>query len=221
MKRSTLSVILAAALCVSATPAAAGPIEDRITKANQYIQQKDYKKAIKQYESVLEIEPDHAKTNLLLGLVYATTGDLDTAEKYTQKSIAKESSYSAYNNLAMIYANQGKMDLSIKAYEQALSMNPDAFRSWHQLGLVHQANLDFKKAIDCFVRALELNPSYTDSRLGLGSSYYWHGDMAKALEEVEKLKAANETVKADALAKWIEVKELKKSDSAKPAQPAS
>src|ERR1700704_2861403 len=97
----------------------AGELEDHITKGSQFVQAKDYKKAAKEYEAAVAINPKNSKANLLLGLTYANTGDLDKAIQYSEASVRSEASYSGYYNLGLIYADKADFEKSVQAYQEA------------------------------------------------------------------------------------------------------
>ena len=189
----------------------AGDFENAITRANKFVNAKNYEGAIKEYKKAIALKPNDPKANLLLGLTYANTGENSEALKYTQASIKTEPSFAGYHNLGLIHANAGNYEKSVDAYKKALEISPEAYRAWYQLGLVYATDLKFAEAIDCYEKVLKYNPMFTDALLGLGSAYYWSGDTTHALEQVARLREAKDKEKADALEAWIHNTESKKS----------
>ena len=192
--------------------------EESILRGNEFVQQKEYKKAIKEYENALKMNPKSAKAHLLAGLTYANAGDLDKAIQFSQYALTIEPSFAAYNNLGLIYANKGELEKSVEMYEKALKLNPTSYRAWYQLGLVYAGKADFKKAIEAYSKTIETNPQYTLGYLGLGAAYYWSGERAKALEQVDKLKSLKKDDLAGQLSHWIEAKDSKKETN--PVKPS-
>jgi tetratricopeptide (TPR) repeat protein len=201
-------------LGLSSAPGAwAGPVEDAIAKGNAHAEKREYEKAIEEYQKALAASPQNPKVNLLLGLAYASAGDLDRAVQYTQASASGEPSFSAYHHLGLIYANRREPQKAIDAYRKALEMSPLSFRAWYQLGLVYASDLKFKEAIEAYEKVVEINPRFTDAYLGLGSAHYWAGDKSAALAQVAKLRELRVPDKAKALEDWITNKDEKKASA--------
>lgn len=209
--------------CVSRV-AFGGQAEDAILKGNEFVHNKDYDSAIKEYEKAAKADPKNAKAHLLLGLSFANKGDLDKALKFTQYAIMLEKSYAAFNNLGLIYANKGDYQNAIDAYESALKLNATSANAWYQLGRLYASTGNFKDGIAAYKKAIELNPKFDNAVLGLGGAYYWSGDKASALGQADQLRFLKSTDKADQLEAWIKNKEEKKKEvnSKTPsAQPAA
>jgi tetratricopeptide (TPR) repeat protein len=205
----------AALLVALASPASADPADEHVLKGNKAVQKKDLKKAVLEYEEALKISPSHAKANLLLGMTYANTGDFEKAEKYVKSSLKLQPSYDGFHTLGLIYSNKGDFLKAVEAYQNAVQMNPQAYRAWYHMAQVHSANGNFKSAVDAYKKSIELNPQFWDGYQGLGTAYYWSGEKLQALEQVNQLKMVKAKEKAQQLEKWIEAKEKQKLDKAK------
>lgn len=193
----------------------AGEAQDAILRGNNYVQNREYENAVKEYKEALRVDPQNQKASLLLGLTYANTGDLDEAIKYTQKAVEGEPSYTGFHNLGLIYANKRDYDKAVDAYKEALKLNDTSFRAWYQLGLVYASDLKFKEAVQAYHRAIEVHPRFTDAYLGLGSAYYWSGNKEEALNQVKILEDLKAMDKSQALENWIKNKEAKKEEAKK------
>ncbi len=211
------SLFFLLSLLMSVASADASEIEDHIMSGNKFVQDKKYQEAVREYETAVKIDPKNATANLLLGLALANTQDLDRAAQYSTISVQLSPTYAGYYNLGLIYANQGKFDLAVEAYEKAVQLNDKSYQAWHQLGLVYSAALKFDKAIVAYNKVIELNPKFPAAYQGLGSSYFWSGDTPTAYAQVEKLKELKLVGKAEELERWIQDKELKKKKSAEKA----
>src|SRR3989338_6261931 len=208
MKR--LVVALFSLVAVSST-SFADEADRHIAKGNEFVQKKDYSKALVEYEKAVKKNPSHAKANLLLGLTCANTGNLQKAIEYTNASIKIEPSFTGYNNLGLIYANNSDFAKAAAMYEKALEKNPAAFRTWYQLGLTQAAAGNFLKAVEAYQKAIGVNPQFAEAYVGLGSAHYWSGNRETALQQVTALRAIGKPEKAAMLDTWIQNKEKKKS----------
>ena len=216
----TRSFILLSLLAFTGT-AGAGEIEDHLLSGSKFAGEKNYKEAAREYENAVRIDPQNPDANLLLGLTLANTGDLDNAVRYSLASVQLKPSYSGYYNLGLIYANQGKYDLAVDAYEHAVVLNGKSYQAWHQLGLVYSTSLKFDKAVEAYNKVVELNPNFASAYQGLGSAYFWSGNTEAAYAQVAKLKELKLGGKAEELERWIKDKEAKKKKSTDKAAKAA
>ena len=216
----TVSVLLAAS--ASFTDAAEDPeklAQDHMLSGSQFVKDKKFKEAAREFQTAISLAPDNAEANRLLGLSLAQTGELDKAAEYSVKAAQLKPNYGTYYLLGLIYSNQAKYDKSAEAYGQALALSPKSYEAWHQLGKVHATTLNFDKAVEAYGKAATLNPKFPDAYQGLGSAYYWLGDLTKALQQVDQLNKLGFAEKADELERWLKDKETKKKKSAKKAPP--
>jgi tetratricopeptide (TPR) repeat protein len=89
---------------------------------------KDYSKAIKDYEKVLELNPGDIMALSNLAHIYeGQLQDYVKAEEFYQKSIqASPSNYQLYIDLALMYENKmQKPTLAVTTYLEGLKNNPD------------------------------------------------------------------------------------------------
>lgn len=82
-------------------------------------------KSITHFAAALRIKPDDPRTIHNWGLALLAQGNLDEAIVYFNKVLRTEDWPDAYCNLALIYTQQGKYDLAIQNYNQALKIDPD------------------------------------------------------------------------------------------------
>ena len=214
------SFVLLSLLAFAGT-AGASEVEDHLLSGSKFAREKNYKEAAREYENAVRIDPQNPDANLLLGLTLANTGDLDNAVRYSLASVQLKPSYSGYYNLGLIYANQGKYDPAIEAYQQAVALNDKSYQAWHQLGLVYSTSLKFDKAIEAYNKVIEINPNFASAYQGLGSAYFWSGNIEAAYAQVAKLKELKLGGKAEELERWLKDKEAKKKKSTEKAAKAA
>jgi tetratricopeptide (TPR) repeat protein len=213
MKR--FAALLIGVSLTSGAWAAAADVKDYLLSGSKFVQDKKIDEAIREFENAISADPNNAEAHLLLGLALANKKDFDRAIDHTLRSVAISPSYSAYNNLGLLYANKGQFQNGIDAYENALKINPKSYVAWHQLGKIASSNADFTKAIEAFGKATELNSKFPEAYQGLGSAYYMNGDMTSALQQVGRLEKMQFKDKATELESWIKDKEIKKAKALK------
>ena len=112
--------------------------------------------AIREFEKVLEKKPGFAPALLGLGQAYFQMKNYEISLQYCQRALASDSSlWKAYNFIAMAYDYQQKPDLAIKAYSQAIFLNPREGSLYNNLGVSYMLAADYEKAARAFLKALE------------------------------------------------------------------
>ena len=216
----TLSFSFALSLFVIAGTAGAADSQDHLMSGGKFAQEKKYQEAAREFETAVQQDPKNAEANLLLGLTLANTGDLEGAVKYSLAAVQLKPSYSGYNNLGLIYANQGKFDKAVEAFKSAADINPSSYQAWYRLGQVYAQSLAFDKAREAYAKAIAINPNFAPAYQGLGSASFWSGDTEGATAQVAKLKELKLAGKAEELDLWIKDKEAKKKKSSEKAAKA-
>lgn len=79
----------------------------------------------------------------------------------------------------------GEFENSIKVYEEILETKDDA-DTWNNLGTLYVNNDNSTKAIECFNKALELNPNHYVALNNLGVTYVQEGEFKEAIPNFQK-----------------------------------
>ena len=100
-----------------------------------------------------------AATQLNQGAVLIDEKKLDQAENLFFRIIGKYPSFAeAHNKLATIFYLRGNYAKSVEECQTTLRMNPVHFGAWNGLGLCFFNLGQYPKAIQCFNKALEIQP---------------------------------------------------------------
>ena len=149
------------------------------------------KLAIEQYEEILQLEPDSVENHLLLGRLYRLNNDLLKAENEFKTAVKLDpSSEDAATTLALLYTEEND---STRA-AQVLSSVPDASRSaklYSVLGYTYEQQKQYKKAIDAYRKAVELDRDNLDAVRGLAQNLMNDGQTDAALEQYKVIAEAN------------------------------
>jgi len=147
--------------------------------------------AIEQYQEILKIEPDNADDHLLLGRLYMTNHDLQKAENEFKTAVKLEpDSEEAVTMLAYLYTEENDTTRAV----QTLSSVPDAARSaklYSALGYAYEQEKDYKKAIDAYRKAVEMDHDNLDAVRGLAQNLLNDGQTDAALEQFKIIEDAN------------------------------
>jgi uncharacterized protein (TIGR02466 family) len=122
------------------------------------------------YHRILDIDPDHADSLNLSGVICHQTGDQETAIELIEKAIRVAGPNAGYYiNLGEAYRAFGRNQSAIEAFEHALELEPDDARVHNNLGIALQDQQRFDEAISAYRRAMVLAPGDVEVLLNLGS----------------------------------------------------
>lgn len=116
---------------------------------------------------------------------------LSSAETAFAAAIAlRPTDSSAHYQLSLTYDRQGRLSDAITKMESVRKYNPTDVGVAFQLGMLYlrrDAKGDLALAQNEFERAVELTPSYSNARWFLATIYEKQGNVAGAIEQVEKV----------------------------------
>ncbi|HET9285106.1 MAG TPA: tetratricopeptide repeat protein [Candidatus Angelobacter sp.] len=153
--------------------------------------------AIEQYEALVRIDPKDPDNHLVLGRLYAldaqTKGskDLSKAEKELKTAIQLDpNSEEAVTYLAFIYNDAGETQ---KAAELLSSVPQDQRTSkiYTALGGTYEQQKEYKKAIDAFRQALNIDKENVDAMRGLAQNLANDNQTEAALAEYKAVQEAD------------------------------
>jgi superkiller protein 3 len=125
--------------------------------------------AIKNFHSVLEVDPDSAQGHMYLGVALATTRDTERGTAELNKAIELDPSNArAHHNLGTVLLQAGQVDAAYREFEKALGLDPYFPETHNNLGLILSKNKQMEKAVERFRTASELNPQYVEALFNLG-----------------------------------------------------
>ena len=76
---------------------------------------------------------------------------------------------------------------AIQAYQRSISLNPNYWVTYQNLGLVYKKTKQYKKAEESFQNALKLAPGNLDIHLNLGNVYNFLEDWGKAIAHLNRV----------------------------------
>jgi Flp pilus assembly protein TadD len=103
----------------------------------------------------------------------------EAVEEFKQAIKKNATSAQAHRDLANAYKNLGRVDKAIRAYQDALRIQP-SFETYNELGMAYDSKGKVVEAIKMYMKALRLKPESIDIRNNLGMAYYNVGSYAEA-----------------------------------------
>jgi Flp pilus assembly protein TadD len=146
-------------VCVAAAAAASPALEE----AQALIGQGQFERALERLDRQVKSAPQDAEARFTRGLVLVRLNRHDDAARvFTELTRDFPQLPEPYNNLAVIYAQQGDYDKAREALEAALAMHPSYAVAHENLGDIHAA-----LSAAAYNRALTLDPANTALRAKL------------------------------------------------------
>ena len=141
---------------------------------------------IQQWRRVSELLPHDFLPWFQLGSIQSKLGNYTESETYLRKALAlRPGLVEGWNELGQCLGAQQKWQPALEAFEHASKLRPEepvfwAFRAKVLVGLGRNPD-----AIDCYRKAVELNPNYAEAHAALGDQYSIAGKTAEAIAEYE------------------------------------
>ena len=157
---SRLAALLASVLLLCASPVAHA---DEIGDANMLFKQGQHSQALEKVNNYLANKPKDAQARFLKGLILTEDGKTADAIKiFSALTDDYPDLPEPYNNLAVLYASQGKYDKAKQLLEKAISTHPSYATAHENLGDIYA-----KMASQAYDRALQLDHSNTATQTKL------------------------------------------------------
>jgi len=137
--------------------------------------------AIKFFEKIIKIEPNHFQTNFFLGSLYAQNVNFKQAIKFLSKAQSLNHKIpDVHNNLGRIYLRLGQFDKATISFNKAIEINPNYAAAFCNLGLVNNKLGKIEEAINCYKKSIEINSKDGVSYFNLGNLYRENNDIINA-----------------------------------------
>ncbi len=144
--------------------------------------------------NLLQLEPDNALANYLLGSSLLARGALVQAEDFLRRSIENRATAMACNDLAENLRMQKKLEEAESFARQARRLDPHLIPAMDTLACVLHDLGRFEEAVQSAAEAIAAQPLNTAYQLTLLRAQLKTGDRQGAAESLEKLRALNAVI---------------------------
>lgn len=122
-------------------------------------QQGHFNEAEAGYKSYLEQQPHHKRATFLLSALYCQSRRPDLALPLVNMLLAEDpKNVDALKILATIYQLKNDFEKARETYENVLDLDANQESAWINLGNILRNQKKYINALDCFLKANELNP---------------------------------------------------------------
>ncbi len=142
------------------------------------------KRAIAQYEQVLDILPESEKAMSALAASLSASGDFESAKIYLKKILAiNPDSINTHVNLGGIYLAQKNFALAKKQYDQAIKLSTNDPQLYLQRAIAENRMNQTKNALQDLNLAIELDPDFTQAYFQRGICLVKLGKIEESLRD--------------------------------------
>src|SRR5476649_200378 len=166
-----------------------------IESASKLISKGQFEKAVKEYQRILEVDPDDVRILQKLAELY-------------QKMNRKAEAADCFEKVAKTYAAQGfylkavalykqvlkvidRVEVNVRLAElyQQLGLVGDATKEWQTVAAYYEKLGDTKASLDTLKNLVDLDPDNVAARIRLGEQYARQDDLVEAVTELRRAAA--------------------------------
>jgi tetratricopeptide (TPR) repeat protein len=151
--------------------------------------------ALRLYQRVVKLKPDHAPTYLNAGVAFYDKGDIENARKACRKALKLDPSMAAaHYNYGMICKMEGRLEEAERCFRKAIQLEPDQHNAHEKLGIALSETGRHQEAVDLISKAIEYDPLYGGFHYTMGvvlENARHHQEALKCYEEAVRLAPGN------------------------------
>ena len=136
-----------------------------------------FEEAVKEYETALHLSPNDLEILNSLAVDYTRTGQYDLAIETFEQIESLDPKYEpCYCNRIITYTEMGQHDLAEQMFYLAQQISTDCALCYYNIGNSLFARKAYKKAIRCWLKTAELEPSHPQINYRIAQAYWSEGD---------------------------------------------
>jgi tetratricopeptide (TPR) repeat protein len=146
--------------------------------------------AVVALEKAIAADPQHWKSHNNLALAAIDLGELEVAEAHYRESLAIKPQPAIYNDLGFVLERQGLSEEAIRAYREAIALDPKSATARYNLGSSLARSGNLAEAETHLRAAIEADPTNTAAQQALAGVLEGLGRKDEARREIETAGAA-------------------------------
>ena len=163
-----------------------------IESAAKLIAKGAFDKAVKEYQRVLELDPDDVRILQKLAELYQKMNRKAEAADCFEKVARTYSQQGFYLKAVALYKQVLKViervEVNVRLAElyQQLGLVGDATKEWQAVAAFHEKSGDTKASLDTLKKLVDLDPDNVAARIRLGEQYARQDNLIEAVAELQR-----------------------------------
>jgi tetratricopeptide (TPR) repeat protein len=190
---SIISLCITCALfcdLIGNSPRAAAKKDSRANqgpKAVKLFEQGNFNEALSIFMTMNREDPTDHQVILNIALCLENMNDIEQAQTWYYKAQkANPTNIYVWNAIGNLHSRKGEGDAAVRAFTQAIGLNPRSDELFYNRGNAQQARGDHASAAKDFKKATKLRPDYYEAWNNMGSSYMSLMEYKKAIDALRK-----------------------------------
>jgi Flp pilus assembly protein TadD len=143
-------------------------LQDVAIAARKNLQQRKYQTAEKQYQTILEKDPNNLDALSNLGVVYFRSGKTRAAESTLKQALAiAPNDDHVLTTLGIVHYRQSRFDEALKELRKAIEINPNSATAHNYLGITASQKGRQQEAEKEMLQAIAQDSNYADAHFNL------------------------------------------------------
>ncbi len=140
------------------------------------------KEALRCYESLAQIAPDHAVAHFKMGVLYRALGHPQASLRCYQKVMnITPNNANLFFNMANVCEDLDRRDMALSCYRKVVDLNPTDVEAYLHMGHLLKKQNRLKAAISFYLKAVALSPKTPGLYVDLGGAYFRQENLQEAL----------------------------------------
>jgi len=158
-----------------------------IETAKQHHQRGQLLQAQERYQSILQIQPDHADALHFLGVIRYQTGQLDEAEALFRRAIHANPAVALYYcNLGFLLRDKKQYGQAEESLKKAIALQPDYADAYFKLGATQIDLGKYQDGANSSRKAIALQPDHVPAIHNLGTAQRLMDDFDSSIKSCQR-----------------------------------
>lgn len=156
-------------------------IRSKKAKANELLQNNQFREADALYASVCQNAPADYESWVMRGLIHRKLGLFVEAENYCRRALTCNPRFAyGHHMLGSTLQCQGRLEEAMLCYRKAIGLQPGLAETHYFLGNALRETGDLSEAVNCYRQAIKLEPDFVEALSNLGAALTTLGDTQAA-----------------------------------------
>ena len=154
-----------------------------------YLKNKQYKKAVEEYEKAIALNPQGIEAYNGIGIAYTMLKRYSEAIAAQQEALTLQPDFAEAHaglGLAYLMQNGAALDIALKHYRQAVRLNPQFLEAHLKIGIILLNQKRYAAAASAYQKTITLNPENAEAYHNLGVCYAHQNKTKDALSALQK-----------------------------------